>query len=103
MGVSTEEQETVITWSRNDKTAHIYTSDSVMMARLKRRQEANPKEYKNLVVSKLQSGEEASVDVDVPLNLITIRKKTADKREMTEEEKQAARERFMKYREYQKK
>ena len=48
MGISTEEQETVITWSRGDKTAHIYTSDSVMMARLKKRQENNPEEYKNL-------------------------------------------------------
>jgi len=98
MGISTEEQETVITWSRGDKTAHIYTSDSVMMARLKKRQENNPEEYKNLKIGKLQSGEDVSVDVDIPLNLLTIRKKTAEKREMTEEEKEKARERFALYR-----
>lgn len=99
MGVSTQEQETVITWSRGDEKAHIYTSDSVMMARLKKRYENNPKEYTGLTIGHLQSGEEVSVDIDIPLSLLTLRKKSAERREMTEEEKQAARERFAKYRE----
>lgn len=94
MGVSIQEQETVITWSRNDKTVHIYTSDSVMMARLKKRHENNPDEYKDLVVSRSQDGDEVSVDVDIPVNLLVLRKKSPEKRELSDDERQVLRDRL---------
>lgn len=87
MGLSLYEQECVILYNREEPHATVYTSDTNMMRRLKN----NPafeiiKTYRNC-------GEIVAYDFRVDKRYITIRTKLPSST-MTEEQKQAARERM---------
>jgi hypothetical protein len=92
MGLSRLEQETIIKFNAEEEGIEIYTAYPPIMRKLS----ASPdytlvKEYK-------QDGEVVAMDFKAARNMITIRSKKPAKREMTEEEKQALRERLAKTR-----
>jgi hypothetical protein len=92
MGLSRLEQETIIKFNAEEEGIEIYTAYPPIMRKLS----ASPdytlvKEYK-------QDGEVVAMDFKAARNMITIRSKKPAKREMTEEEKQIARERLAKMR-----
>lgn len=88
MGLSTDEQETVIVMGRNDKHATVYTSDSRMLAKLQKKGEP----YKRVKVDK-QDGKIIAATYEVDKKLISFRNKRI-KRILSDEQKQAARERM---------
>lgn len=98
MGLSIEEQETCINFSRNDGRARIYTSDSTMMTKLNKLIELPDADWKLENESRLQNGEIVGKTYSCPVGLISFRSKKSN-RQYTEEEKQAIRERFTKKRE----
>ena len=86
----TLEQETAITIDRTSKTALIYSSDQVMIRRLKRLLALENTELVMIAEDKF------GITVELPKNLITIRGKRT---KMTPEQKQAAGDRLRKARE----
>lgn len=84
--IPVSEQETTINIDRDSPTARIYTCDSTMMTKLDKRCKSNPKEYKML--KEVDGGKWYSC----PKKLIRF----GTPKVMTEEQKQAARERMLK-------
>ena len=87
-----DEQETIVTMMRDEDYATIYTSDTLMMRKLKK--------YEHWGVDKTYTsdGEIVGVTYKVPKKMITFRSRVVT-REMTEEQRQAAAERLRKARE----
>lgn len=95
-GVSMEEQETTIVYSRDSKTAHVYTSDNTTLTKIGKLLNAEGSEWKLVQVVKNSDGTPNGYMFECPKNLVNLRaKKTAPK--MTDEQKEAARQRFMSY------
>lgn len=92
MGLTREEQETVITFDRAGDCMNIYTADPFLIARL-RKQEA----YK-AVREHRQGGEVVAVDFRADKKLLTLRSKRAVSK-LTEEQKAAVGARLKEYRE----
>jgi len=88
--VTKEEQETVITWDKSSCMMRVYTADPVLIRRLKGLQS-----YK-LITEHRQGGEVIACDFEAEKKLLTLRSKPTA-RTMTEEQKEAARERMREY------
>lgn len=93
MGLMVEEQETQVNFSRNDKRAMIYTSDSTMMTKLNKLVELQGTEWKLESVSKLKNGELIGKTYSCPVGFISFRKKKV-KRTYSEAEKKEIAERL---------
>ena len=85
--LSSEEQETVISWDRVDRTARIYTTDRRYIGKL-------DKLYDRVRVYRNADGITA-VEYEVPEKLISFRRETS-KKEYTDEEKRLLVERLKK-------
>lgn len=85
-----EEQETVITWDRGTAMMNVYTADPALIRRLKGLQS-----YR-LVREHRQGGKVVACDFEAEKRLLTLRSKPLA-RTMTEEQKEAARERMRAY------
>ena len=97
-GVSTDEQETVIAFSRNDDTASVETTDSTVLTKLKRYAATNPDEW---VLTNVTTGQNesdpmkiTSICFECPKKLISLRSKSTSPRELTEEERAEIAERM---------
>ena len=84
------EQETVITYNAQEDFAEVYTCYPPMIRKLDKLAQKNPEEWKIL------RGDQIGKTYTCPKSLITLRSKSAPKKELTEEEKQKARERMKK-------
>ena len=100
-GVSTDEQETTINFSRTDKEAEVYTSDNTVLTKIKNMFSSDDCEWKLKNVVKDQKGNVVSVFFSVPKKLISLRAKTV-KSSLTDEQKQAAAERLKNARSFNK-
>ena len=97
MGLSYKEQETVITFDRADRyKMNVYTADASLINRL----DKYPESYKLLREFKSE-GNVVAKYYEADRRLLTLRSKRATNN-MTEEQKQAARERLKKIREKKK-
>ena len=97
-GVSTDEQETVIIFSRNNDTASVETTDSTVLTKLKRYATTNPDEW---VLTNVTTGQDESDPMKItsicfkcPKKLISLRSKSTAPRELTEEERAGIAERM---------
>ena len=97
-GVSTDEQETVIVFSRNNDTASVETTDSTVLTKLKRYATTNPDEW---VLTNVTTGQNESDPMKItsicfkcPKKLISLRSKSTAPRELTEEERSEIAERM---------
>jgi hypothetical protein len=101
MGVPVNEQETTITFSRDSDKAVIWTSDTTVMTKLDKFSESKDSpDWKCTHVSKIMGTDEiADKEYEVKKRLISFRSAVPAAREMTDEERAAAAERFRKYRE----
>lgn len=88
MGLSRLEQETTINFNAAEDGIVLYTAYPPLMRKLS----ASP-DYK-LVKEYRQDGEVVAMEFTAGRNMITIRSKKPPKREMSEEERQAAAERL---------
>lgn len=97
-GVSTDEQETVIVFSRNNDTASVETTDSTVLTKLKKYSTTNPGEWvlTNVTTSPNESDPTkiTSICFECPKKLISLRSKSASPRELTEEERAEIAERM---------
>ena len=97
-GVSTDEQETVIVFSRNGDMASVETTDSTVLTRLKRYAVANQDEWvlTNVTTSQNESDPMriTSICFECPKKLVSLRSKSTSPRELTEEERAEIAERM---------
>ena len=97
-GVSTDEQETVIVFSRNGDTASVETTDSTVLTKLKRYATTNPDEWSLTCVTTGSNESDpmkiTSICFECPKKLISLRSKSAAPRELTEEERAEIAERM---------
>ena len=99
-GVSADEQETTINFSKTDKEAEVYTSDNTVLTKIKNMFSSDDCEWKLKNVVKDRKGNVVSVFFSVPKKLISLRAKTV-KSNLTDEQKQAAAERLKNARSFQ--
>ena len=92
-GVSADEQETTINYSRTDKEAEVYTSDNTVLTKIKNMFNSDDCEWKLKDVVKDQEGTIVGVFFIVPKKLISLRAKTV-KSSLTDEQRRAAAERL---------
>lgn len=97
-GVSIDEQETVIVFSRNNGTASVETTDPTVLTKLKKYAVANSDEW---VLTNVTTGQDepdptkiTSICFECPKKLISLRSKSAAPRELTEEERAEIAERM---------
>ena len=97
-GVSTDEQETVIVFSRNDDTASVETTDSTVLTKLKGYTTTNPDEW---VLTNVTTGQNesdpmkiTSICFECPKKLVSLRSKSTSPRELTEDERAEIAERM---------
>ena len=97
-GVSTDEQETVIVFSRNGDMASVETTDSTVLTKLKNYATTNPDEW---VLTNVTTGQDesdpmkiTSICFECPKKLISLRSKSTAPRELTEEERAEIAERM---------
>lgn len=97
-GVSTDEQETIIVFSRNNDTASVETTDSTVLTKLKKYATTNPDEWvlTNVTTSQNESDPMriTSICFECPKKLISLRSKSTASRELTEEERAEIAERM---------
>ena len=97
-GVSTDEQETVIVFSRNGDMASVETTDSTVLTKLKRYAVANPDEWvlTNVTTSQNESDPMriTSICFECPKKLVSLRSKSTSPRELTKEERAEIAERM---------
>lgn len=97
-GVSTDEQETIIVFSRNNDTASVETTDSTVLTKLKKYATTNPDEW---VLTNVTTGRDESDPMKItsicfkcPKKLISLRSKSTAPRELTEDERAGIAERM---------
>lgn len=97
-GVSTDEQETVIVFSRNGDMASVETTDSTVLTKLKKCAATSPDEWvlTNVTTSPNESDptKVTSICFECPKKLISLRSKSPSPRELTEEERAEIAERM---------
>ena len=97
-GVSTDEQETVIVFGRNNDTASVETTDSTVLTKLKRYASTNPDEWVLTNVTTCQNESDptkiTSICFECPKKLISLRSKSASSRELTDEQRAEIAERM---------
>lgn len=92
---SMEEQETVITFSRGDGRAQIYTSDNTVLTKIRKCMSSSD-EYSLDRIIQIRPSENSpavpsAVEVSCPVEFICFRK---GRKELTDEQKEAARQRL---------
>lgn len=97
MSVPINEQETTISFTRDGDKAIVYTSDKIMLTKLHKLVEKNPKEWKRIDQGKLK-GDVVSETFECPKKLISLRTATPTFA-MSEEQKRLATERLRAWRE----
>lgn len=95
--LSKYEQEVVIGFNAEEDAADLYTADPVWIRKMDRLVEQNPEQFKLVRVEKCQ-GDVVSKRYTLPKRFISIRSKDV-KRELTDEQRQAASERMRQIRE----
>lgn len=97
-GVSTDEQETIIVFSRNNDTASVETTDSTVLTKLKKYATTNPDEWS---LTNITTGQDESDPMKItsicfkcPKKLISLRAKSTAPRELTEDERAEIAERM---------
>lgn len=97
-GVSIDEQETIIVFSRNNDTASVETTDSTVLTKLKKYATTNPDEW---VLTNVTTGQNesdpmkiTSICFECPKKLISLRSKSTAPRELTEDERAEIAERM---------
>ena len=97
-GVSTDEQETVIVFSRNSNTASVETTDSTVLTKLKKCVATSHDEWALTNVTTGQNESDpmkiTSICFECPKKLISLRSKSTSPRELTEEERAEIAERM---------
>ena len=83
MSIPIEKQETIISFSREDERAVIYTSDSVMMAELNKLIGIQGTEWKMGPVITEGNGDETARTYSCPKGLISFRSKELTERQKT--------------------
>lgn len=92
--VPPNEQETIISFSRDGSSADVWTSDTTMMTKLDKRCIESPNEYKCVEVGKSLDGLLTNKRYTIKnKKLVSFRSATV-KREMTEEQRAKAAERL---------
>ena len=92
-GVSADEQETTINYSRTDKEAEVYTSDNTVLTKIKNMFNSDDCEWKLKDIVKDQDRNIVGVFFIVPKKLVSLRAKTV-KSSLTDEQRRAAAERL---------
>ena len=72
MGIPKEEQETVITWMRDEDRATVFTSDRTVMTKMNNRCRDNPNQYQH-VKDDYCNGELSGSTYTMPKKMITFR------------------------------
>ena len=97
-GVLTDEQETIIVFSRNNDTASVETTDSTVLTNLKKYATTNPDEW---VLTNVTTGRNesdpmkiTSICFECPKKLVSLRSKSTAPRELTEDERAEIAERM---------
>ena len=97
-GVSIDEQETVIAFSRNGDTASVETTDPTVLTKLKRYAITNPDEWSLTYVTAGRNESDpmkiTSICFKCPKKLISLRSKSTAPRELTEAERAEIAERM---------
>ena len=97
-GISTDEQETVIIFRRNDDMASVETTDSTVLTKLKKCADTSPDEWvlTNVTTSSFESDPTkiTSICFKCPKKLVSLRLKSAAPRELTDEERAEIAERM---------
>lgn len=97
-GISTDEQETVIIFGRNDDMASVETTDSTVLTKLKKCADTSPDEWvlTNVTTSPFESAPTkiTSICFKCPKKLVSLRLKSAAPRELTDEERAEIAERM---------
>ena len=93
-GNASEERETNINISADDKYASIYTSDNVYLTKFKKNIMANPKEWKITDIYYIRESI-CGVRLRAPKSLMSFRSKTMT-RELTDEQREVMRTRLKK-------
>lgn len=88
MNLSLIEQETIITYNAQEDFAEVYTCYPPMIRKLDKLTQENPEEWKVLRADAMGK------TYTCPKGLVSLRSKTALKKELTEAQKQKARERM---------
>ena len=92
-GLSPDEQETVVNFGINDEMANVYTSDRTVWTKLKKCILQDNSEYKIVRIVYSKDGDPVAVEVEFPKEFVSFRQK---RKEVTEEQRQAAGERLKK-------
>lgn len=97
-GISTDEQETVIIFGRNDDMASVETTDSTVFTKLKKCANTSPDEWvlTNVTTSPFESDPTkiTSICFKCPKKLVSLRLKSTTPRELTDEERAEIAERM---------
>lgn len=97
-GISTDEQETVIIFGRNDDMASVETTDSTVLTKLKKCADTSPDEWvlTNVTTSPFESDPTkiTSICFKCPKKLVSLRLKSTAPRELTDEERAEIAERM---------
>lgn len=92
VGVDMDEQETIITMLRGEEEVRIYTADNTMLTKLKKLMETGAKQYHVERIDRDREGNPRGVFVVAPKRCLSLR--AGNERELTEEQKEALRERM---------
>lgn len=87
MGLSIEEQETHVNWSRGDERAKVYASDSTTITKLDKLVNQEGTEWRLEEVAKLTNGTVVGKTYSCPVSCISFRLKKNKRLELSEEEK----------------
>lgn len=98
MRTPVDERELIVSYYTDQDIAQVYTSDYNLMAKFDKFVESNPDVWKLKRTQKCQ-GDVVGKDYECPAKCISFRAEPPKKREMTEEQKEMAREQLRKYRE----
>lgn len=90
-------QETTVNYYRDEDIARLFTSDNTMVTKMKHMMERSPENYKCYEGSRDSDGNMTGYFFEFPKKLISFRTGTDIDREFTDEQKEAARERFKQY------
>lgn len=83
-----DEQETTLQRDRNEKLWHLWTSDNLVLTKMKKMMAQNPEGYKLTQISWTRDGTPAGYGFDIDLKLIGFKAKRLT-RTLTEEQKAA--------------
>ena len=72
-GVSSEEQETTVQMSRTEDVAYVWTSDNVVVTKIKKLMERAPDQWKLVKISTNAAGEPVGYFFECPKKLVSFR------------------------------